>query len=133
MDTLSSSFRDPSGFVFLHNGLVHRQVNNSFAASYDAFISSGLYDKLIERKLLVAHEEINDGSVAGTPDCYRILKPQQIPFVSYPYEWSFSQLKDAAMLTLKVQREAIRHGFILNDATDSLEPKNKRKFVTDDV
>jgi len=117
MDTLSSSFRDPSGFVFLHNGLVHRQVNNSFAASYDAFISSGLYDKLIERKLLVAHEEINDGSVAGTPDCYRILKPQQIPFVSYPYEWSFSQLKDAAMLTLKVQHEAIRHGFILKDAS----------------
>ena len=117
MDTLSSSFRDPSGFVFLHDKMVHRQVNNSFAASYDAFISSGLYDKLVERKLLVAHEEITDGSVAGTRDCYRILKPQQIPFISYPYEWSFSQLKDAAMLTLKVQHEAIRHGFILKDAS----------------
>ena len=117
MDTLSSSFRDPSGFVFLHDGVVHRQVNNSFAASYDAFLSSGLYDKLVQRKLLVAHEEITDGSVAGTHDCYRILKPQQIPFVSYPYEWSFSQLKDAAMLTLKVQHEAIRHGFILKDAS----------------
>jgi len=117
MDTLSSSFRDPSGFVFLHDGMVHRQVNNVFADNYDALISSGLYDKLVERKLLIAHEEITDGSVPGTCDCYRILKPQQIPFVSYPYEWSFSQLKDAAMLTLKVQHEAIRHGFILKDAS----------------
>ncbi len=103
--------------MFSDSGCIYRQVNTSFASSYDAFIASGLYDKLVSRKLLVSHEEITDGSVPGTPACYRILKPQQIPFISYPYEWSFSQLKDAAMLTLRVQHEAIKHGFILKDAS----------------
>lgn len=103
--------------MFSHEGSVYRQVNNSFAQTYDAFISSGLYDKLVSRKLLVAHEEITDGSVPGGPNCHRILKPEQIPFISYPYEWSFSQLKDAAMLTLRIQHEALKHGFILKDAS----------------
>ncbi|MDE0951851.1 MAG: hypothetical protein OSA45_11335 [Halioglobus sp.] len=80
-------------------------------------MESGLYEKLVSRGLLVSHEETVDGSVTGTTDCYKILKPQQIPFISYPYEWSFSQLKDAAMLTLRVQHEAIKHGFILKDAS----------------
>jgi ribosomal protein L11 methylase PrmA len=117
MEALSSSFRDPSGFLFSHDGCIYRQVNTCFADSYDAFMQSGLYDKLVGRGLLVPHEEITDGSVAGTPGCYRILKPVQIPFISYPYEWSFSQLKDAAMLTLKVQHEALKHGFVLKDAS----------------
>lgn len=117
MEPLSSSFRDPSGFMFSHEGCIYRQVNKGFAGSYDAFIQSGLYDKLVSRGLLVSHEEITDGSVAGTADSYRILKPLQIPFISYPYEWSFSQLKDAAMLTLKVQHEALKHGFVLKDAS----------------
>ena len=117
MEPLSSSFRDPSGFMFSHSGCIYRQVNNSFAKSYEAFVSSGLYEKLVSRNLLVSHEEITDGRITGTQDCYKILKPQQIPFISYPYEWSFSQLKDAAMLTLKVQHEAIKHGFILKDAS----------------
>jgi len=117
MQPLSSSFRDPSGFMFSHEGCVYRQVNNCFSERYDAFIQSGLYDKLVGRNLLVPHEEITDGSVPGTADCYRILKPRQIPFISYPYEWSFGQLKDAAMLTLKVQHEALKHGFVLKDAS----------------
>ena len=114
---LSSSFRDPSGFVFSHSGRIYRQVNRSYASSFDAFIESGLYDRLVGRDLLVAHEDVTDGSVPGTADCYRILKPRQIPFISYPYEWSFSQLKDAAMLTLRIQHEALKHGFVLKDAS----------------
>jgi len=72
---------------------------------------------LVSRGLLVSHQEIVAGRVPDTQDCYKVLKPQQIPFISYPYEWSFSQLKDAAMLTLRVQHEAIKHGFILKDAS----------------
>jgi len=103
--------------VFSHSGSIYRQVNKRFAPDYDAFIESGLYERLVDRDLLVSHREITDGSVPGTPDCYRILQPDQIPFISYPYEWSFSQLQDAAMLTLRVQHEALRHGFVLKDAS----------------
>jgi len=114
---LPSSFRDPSGFVFSHSGKVYRQVNRRFAPTYDACVESGLFDRLVERGLLVPHEEISDSDIPRTPDCYRILSPAQIPFISYPYEWSFSQLKDAAMLTLRVQHEALKHGFVLKDAS----------------
>ncbi|MFT4519401.1 MAG: ribosomal protein L11 methylase PrmA [Halioglobus sp.] len=117
MEPLSSSFRDPSGFIFSHAGMIYRQINSSFAESYDAFMASGLYEKLVSRELLVSHEEITDGSVPGAPGCYKIIKPQQIPFISYPYEWSFSQLKEAAMLTLRSQHEAMKHGFMLKDAS----------------
>ena len=117
MEPLPSSFRDPSGFVFSHAGSVYRQINNSFARSYDMFIASGLYDKLVNRGLLVVHEDIIDGTIPRAFDCYKLIKPQQISFISYPYEWSFSQLKAAAMLTLRVQHEAIKHGFVLKDAS----------------
>lgn len=117
MEPLSSSFRDPSGFVFSHADCIYRQVNDCFAENYDLFIGSGLYEKLVSRKLLVPHQEIVDDSVPIGPNCYKLLKPQQIPFISYPYEWSFSQLQEAAMLTLRVQHEAIKHGLILKDAS----------------
>ena len=29
-----------------------------------------------------------------------VLRHERIPFVSYPYEWTFSMLKDAALLQL---------------------------------
>jgi len=96
---------------------VYRQVNRRFATTYDAVIESGLYDRLADRGMLVPHEEVSDADIPRTPDCYRILKPAQIPFISYPYEWSFSQLKDAAMLTLRIQHEALKHGFVLKDAS----------------
>ncbi|NQX87492.1 MAG: SAM-dependent methyltransferase [Halioglobus sp.] len=117
MEPLSSSFRDPSGFMFSHQGCIYRQVNNSFSATYDNFMHSGLYNRLVDRGLLISHEEVVDGSARGTVEAYRIIKPLQIPFISYPYEWSFSQLKDAAMLTLKIQYEALKYGFVLKDAS----------------
>ena len=117
MDALPSSFRDPSGFVFSSDGVIYRQVNQVSRPDYDALMESGLYNSLVSKGLLVSHEEIIDGSVQGTGDYYKILRPTQIPFISYPYEWSFSQLKDAAMLTLRVQFQALKHGFTLKDAS----------------
>lgn len=117
MKPLPSSFRDPAGFVFFHDGTVYRQVNRSAQQHYDSFIASGLYEKLVAKRLLVAHEEMPEDNFPRTPECYKILKPQQIPFISYAYEWSFSQLKQAAMHTLRVQSEALKYGYTLKDAS----------------
>lgn len=108
------SFRDPSGFVFIEDETVYRQVNLSYQAHYDQLIDSGLYDHLAERRMLVPHEE---SSLRSAPGAYKILKPLQIPFISYPYEWSFSQLKDAALLTLAIQKRALSRGMVLKDAS----------------
>ena len=117
MRVLPSSFRDPSGFVFSHNGLVYRQVNTSFAASFDQFLESGLYQALTDKGYLVKHEDVTMTDVPHQSGCYKVLAPQQLSYISYPFEWSFSQLKDAAMLTLRIQTIALKHGFVLKDAS----------------
>lgn len=47
-----------------------------------------------------------------TPDGFKIIKPELIPFISYPYEWCFSQIKDAALLTLDIHLAAIEHDML---------------------
>jgi hypothetical protein len=112
----ASSYRDPAGFVYEDNGCILRQVNREAQQSYDRLMSSGLYRELTERGLLIRHEETDEPPrVAAT--AYKILRPQYIAFISYPYEWSFSQNKDAALLTLEIQRRAIRNGLTLKDAS----------------
>lgn len=110
-----SSFRDPSGFIFREKGIVYRQINRIAKDDYSLFMNSGLYDKLVEQGLLVSHSEVK---VSGkTAEAFAIIKPQQIPFISYPYEWSFGQLKDAALTTLQIERVALAHGLSLKDAS----------------
>lgn len=111
-----ASFRDPSGFVYVVDGVVYRRVNRQYQESYDRLMASGLYDALVTEGWMVAHDEVPVESPA--PDeAYRILKPVPIPYVSYPYEWSFSQLKDAALLTLDIQMRSLASGMTLKDAS----------------
>jgi len=114
--TLGASFRDPSGFVFEREGVIYRQVNRSYAADYDRLLSSGLYDALVERGLLVAHDEVSIAPT-GRGDPYRIIRPRRVPFISYPYEWCFGELKDAALATLEIQQIALDFGMTLKDAS----------------
>lgn len=103
----ASSFRDPSGFVFFEGGKIFRKINPVYFENFKLLNESGLYEKLASEKLLVPHKVI-------APD---LVEPKMIPFISYPYEWSFSMLKDAAILTLKIQKISLEHGMILKDAT----------------
>ena len=111
-----ASYRDPAGFVWLMNGQVYRQVNKFYAADFDLLINSGLYQDLVNKKQLIPHSEIKE-NLTGTPEWYKTLLPQKVEFISYPYEWSFGQLKDAALLTLAITRSSIEKGMILKDAT----------------
>lgn len=111
-----SSFRDPSGFLFWKDGSLYREVSVAYRAHYDHLMQSGFYDSLVDAGLLVAHEEV-PGEYGTTDSVYKVLRPDVIPFVSYPYEWCFSQLKDAALATLEIQKRALDSGMILKDAS----------------
>lgn len=111
-----ASFRDRDGFLFERNGQLLRQVNRSYAPHYDLLMESGLYDQLAEAGDLVRHRELEAPGMA--PElAYKVIQPDPLEFVSYPYEWCFSQLKDAAMLTLKTQKRALESGLTLKDAS----------------
>lgn len=114
---VAGSFRDPSGFMFKSGGKLYRQVNQKYQEDYDLLMSSGLYDQLTKSKTLIAHEEA-DISLAPLPEiAYRVIQPDLVDFISYPYEWCFSQLKDAAILTLTIARRALEFGISLKDAS----------------
>ena len=113
---IASSFRDPSGFMFIREGRIYRQVNEIYRENYDHLMTSGLYQALTDAGLMVAHEEAGI-DLAQTQDAYKILRPEQIDFVSYPYEWCFSQLKDAALATLAIQKKAFDFGMTLKDGS----------------
>ncbi|HEY1201407.1 MAG TPA: class I SAM-dependent methyltransferase [Niastella sp.] len=111
-----SSFKDPSGFVFESEGKLYRQVNQYYAAQYRQLIDSGLYKQLVSQGQLIAHEELAE-NITNSPDWYTTLRPEPVHTISYPYEWCFEQLQDAALLTLSVLKTALQHGMILKDAT----------------
>jgi ribosomal protein L11 methylase PrmA len=113
---IPSSFRDPSGFVFVRDGTVYRQLNEVYRENFDHLIDSGLYRALTEAGLMVAHEEVGI-DLAQTQDAYKILRPEKIDFISYPYEWCFSQLKNAALATLAIQKRAFDFGMTLKDSS----------------
>lgn len=116
-ENVSASFRDPSGFMFKQDGVYYRQVNKAYQADYDLLTSSGLYEQLAKSKALLSHEE-QALSLAPRPEiAYKVIKPRQLGFVSYPYEWCFNQYKDAAILTLSIARRALDYGMSLKDAS----------------
>ncbi len=112
----SGTFRDPAGLVFSRRGAIYRQVNASYASQYHQLLETGLYDSLVADALMIGHEEVDDETLIRTREAYRILKPAQVPFISYPYEWAFSMYKEAALLLLEIQRRALNHGMTLREA-----------------
>ncbi len=111
-----SSFRDPCGYLLRHEDILYREILSKYAVDYQTLINSGLYDSLVEKEMLVPHSEIVPPFDVA-PDHFKTIKPVEIDFISYPYEWCFSQLKDAALLTLKTMIISLDHGMILKDAS----------------
>ena len=114
--SIPASFRDPSGFLFFSDSLLYRQVNIQYKDHYDHLMRSGLYDVLVRTGLLIPHHEVRQEGVCSE-GIYKILRPERVSFVSYPYEWCFSQLESAALTTLRIQKLALKHGMTLKDAT----------------
>jgi hypothetical protein len=111
-----ASFRDRAGYVFARGGTLYRQVNPVGAADYDLLLSSGLYERLTASGDLIPHAEV-ETSVSLDGAAHRVIRPERVAFISYPYEWCFGQLRDAALLTLRLQKAAMAHGMSLKDAT----------------
>jgi len=114
---VSASFRDPSGFLFHSQGKLYRQVNYSYQADYEKLMTSGLYEQLTRSGAMIDHQEA-DPSLAFDPgQAYKVIQPRPIGFVSYPYEWCFGELKEAALLTLAIARRSLEFGMSLKDAS----------------
>jgi hypothetical protein len=113
---VAGSFRDPGGFLFQRAGNLYRQVNQIYVANYQHLMTSGLYQALVTDGLLIPHEEVAVDPVDPLTS-FKIIQPEKVDLISYPYEWSFSQLKEAALTTLTIQERGLNYGMSLKDAS----------------
>lgn len=107
----SSSFRDPSGYIFTEQGCIKRVINPIYFKQYQKLKDSGFFNTLFKSGLLIPHKECSASNEVI------IIQPETIPFITYPYEWSFNQYKAATLLTLKLQKFCLEKGFSLKDAS----------------
>jgi hypothetical protein len=113
------SLHDPHGYMCSHENKFYRVVLKNYQRNYDNLVSTNLFKVLIDKGLLISHSEVSlqDLGLENDSSVYKVLLPQQLDFISYPQEWSFSMLQDAAITTLKVQSIALENGFVLKDAS----------------
>lgn len=116
MEKIPSSYRDPAGFVFTHEGKVYRYISPGYEPVYTYFTQSGLYAELAIDRMILRHRELDQDLGFDLPPG-RVLLPDQVSFISYPYEWSFDMWKDAALLTLRIAFISLEKGMMLKDAT----------------
>jgi ribosomal protein L11 methylase PrmA len=114
---LPSSFRDPSGFLFQRDGILFRQINQVYRDDFDHLMRpGGLYECLVNDNLLIRHADAPDNFLDARHG-FKVIAPERLAFISYPYEWCFSQLKDAALLTLRIQLRALERNMSLKDCS----------------
>jgi len=119
----SGSFRDPNGRVYVHENQVFRGLSHSALENYRALRNTRFYQKFIQSGELIATEEIpapgwvGSGAVDSNPNWAGWLRHHSVPFISYPYEWTFSMLRDAAQLQLRILEAALLEGWSMKDAT----------------
>lgn len=102
--------------MFTRDGILYRQVNQVCAEDYTHLMDSGLYAKLVKAGLLIPHSPA-EISPEDKEKAFKVIRPDRVPFISYPYEWSFGQIKDAALATLSIQKRALKMGMSLKDAS----------------
>src|SRR6185503_2861007 len=102
--------------LFYRGGVLYRQINRAYEKEYAQLMESGLYERLVKAGLLIPHVEANQPP-AMEETALKVIQPERVPFISYPYEWSFGQLKSAALATLSIQKRALKADMSLRDAS----------------
>ena len=113
-----ASFRDPAGHVHLHDGRILRSILPPGVASYRASKDSGFLEVATRSGRLIEGREVEPTTLSSEePDAVYVLEHPRLEFISYRYEWSFSGLQAAALLTLDLHVDALQHGLTLSDAS----------------
>jgi hypothetical protein len=111
------SFRDPASTVFYNGGRVLRGLSERGAIDWDALSATKFFDQLVEDRKVIGTRVApsDDGVDAGDTHFKTVLEHDRIPVVTYPYEWTFSMLQDAAALHLEILLAAQQEDFTMKD------------------
>lgn len=114
------SFRDRTNRVFYQADSVFRGLSEHARKEWDILSSTAFFPRLMAEGKVVHTEQIETSSIPDLDQAGQwaaILQHQALPFISYPYEWTFGMLKDAALLQLELIQAALGENMILKDAS----------------
>lgn len=112
------SFRDPAGRILHHDCRILRAIFDAGAPAYEAALAAGVLDQAIIRGRLLAADPVDSVELNKiVPGARHWIEHPRLDFISYPYEWTFSALKAAALHHLDFHVELLADGFTLSDAT----------------
>jgi ribosomal protein L11 methylase PrmA len=111
------SFKDPEGRVFHHNGEVYRTLSEDAARRMREL--SETVEELVRKDLLIDSHLVSHGEAGLPAERFgeTLMRHERIDVVTYPFEWSFDMLRDAALCTLDMLEHCLERGLILKDAT----------------
>lgn len=111
------SFRDPMSRVYVRDGEVQRGLSAEGLEQFDAVAASSFFPALVAEGKVVGTEVVPAAESFAGDQWAGTLRHDRIPFISYPFEWTFEMLRDAALLQLEVTRRALTEGFTTKDAS----------------
>ena len=115
---VAGSFRDPNGRVYRVGQRIVRGLSDQARKNFRELANTRVYRAFTNAGELTPTEEISCPDGLGISDPWTgWLEHQVVPVISYPYEWTFSMLRDAADLQLRLQEAALLEGWSMKDAT----------------
>ncbi|MFL6205010.1 MAG: methyltransferase [Acidimicrobiales bacterium] len=111
------SFRDPLSRVFVDEGAVWRGLRGEGLADFEAYAATAAYARSQADGRVIGTRAVPVAETPLGPGWAGALRHDRVRVVTYPYEWAFSMLKDAARLQLELSREALAEGILTKDAT----------------
>lgn len=106
------SFRDPASRVVLGDDTVTRLLDERGLEDWRALKETAFFARALSEGRVIATEEGDAREEAAAA-----LRHPRLPVITYPFEWTFSMLRDAALLQLDLMTEALGEGMVLKDAT----------------
>ncbi|MEA3510917.1 MAG: methyltransferase, partial [Actinomycetota bacterium] len=111
------SFRDPGSRVFYREGKVYRVLDQRSMENWKTLEATRFFSDGVDAGRIVDTVPAVDVEAIGGQEWAGVLEHERIPVISYPYEWTFSMLRDAAMLQLDLLSAALAEDMILKDST----------------
>lgn len=117
MEKMPSSFKDPSGCVYVHKGRILRAVSERARQEWNIFQNSGLFLELQQKGYLQNTVPVSFDDIPRPQGTAYVFEHTPFPFISYPFEWSFSMLRDAGIFHLELLAYCLERGFITKDGS----------------
>ena len=123
MTSLGSSFRDPEGRIYVASGRVFRGISQLSTNRVRDFIESAYFKEragtqIVNSWIVSPEDVLKSGVEEDDVNAWTMwLEHECLPLISYPYEWSFENLKQAACFTLSLLADALKNGYTLKDAS----------------